>query len=175
MGVRRFCIYSISYGGFVGYRMADMYPDAVEKIVIVSSGIGCTEEQRTEHLRKINRDPLELLLPQNPQDLRTLVDLSLYRYNPFKWVPDLFLREFIDVSSIDLEHRSTCNDVHHVTMAIRAFKVFVVRFSAKLQVMCNEHRAEKSELVQYLLSGLGDTDLPVLTQVMARSSSWSYY
>lgn len=98
MGVGRFSVYAISYGGFVGYRMAEMYPDVVEKIVIVSSGIGCTELQKSEQLKKIGRDPLELLLPENPRDLRILMDLSLYRYNPFKWVPDFFLQEFINVS-----------------------------------------------------------------------------
>ncbi|PKI74282.1 hypothetical protein CRG98_005339 [Punica granatum] len=127
MGVGKFSVYAISYGGFVGYRMAKMYPDEVEKIIIVSSGIGCTEEQKSKQLRKIGRDPLELLLPNNPRDLRTLIDLSLYKYDPFKWVPDFFLREFIEV-------------------------------------MCNEHRTEKSELAEHLLSGSAEKDPSVLTQ-----------
>jgi pimeloyl-ACP methyl ester carboxylesterase len=43
MGVRRFAVVGVSYGGFVGYRMAAMYPDAVERVVLVSSGV-CLEE-----------------------------------------------------------------------------------------------------------------------------------
>ncbi|GJT69455.1 alpha/beta hydrolase fold-1, partial [Tanacetum coccineum] len=39
MRVDKFSVYAISYGGFVGYRMAEVYDDMVEKLVIVSSGI----------------------------------------------------------------------------------------------------------------------------------------
>ncbi|KAK4765540.1 hypothetical protein SAY86_026630 [Trapa natans] len=127
MGVERFSVYAISYGGYVGYRMAEKYPESVERIVIVSSGIGCSELQKKEQLKKIGRDPLEILLPWNPRDLRILMDLSMYKYNPFKWVPDFFLWEFIEV-------------------------------------MCNDRRVQKSELARHLITGLGDTDLPALTQ-----------
>uniref|UniRef100_A0A5B7C4T2 Putative monoacylglycerol lipase abhd6-B-like n=1 Tax=Davidia involucrata TaxID=16924 RepID=A0A5B7C4T2_DAVIN len=97
LGVERFSMYAISYGGFVAYRMAEIYPDSVEKVVIVSSGIGCTEEQKVKHMRKIGRNVLDLLLPEKPDDLRLLVNLSMYKRNPFEWVPDFFLREFINV------------------------------------------------------------------------------
>ncbi|KAA8541633.1 hypothetical protein F0562_022785 [Nyssa sinensis] len=77
--------------------MAGIYPDLVEKVVIVSSGIGCTEEQKGKHLRKIRRNVLELLLPEKTDDLRLLVNLSMYKYDPLKWVPDFILRQFMDV------------------------------------------------------------------------------
>ena len=38
-GVEKCTVYSISYGGWVGYFMAEMYPTIVEKNVIVSSGM----------------------------------------------------------------------------------------------------------------------------------------
>ncbi|KAF8011503.1 hypothetical protein BT93_J1954 [Corymbia citriodora subsp. variegata] len=96
LGVDKYSIYAISYGGFVGYRMAEIGGDGVEKVVIVSTGIGCTDEQKFEQLRKIGRNPLELLLPEKPQDLRVLVNLSIYKFNPFKLVPSFFLQQFID-------------------------------------------------------------------------------
>ncbi|XP_030526267.1 lipase 3 [Rhodamnia argentea] len=97
LGVDKYSIYAISYGGFVGYRMAEIGADGVEKVVIVSSGIACTDEQKFEQLRKIGRNPLEFLLPEKPQDLRVLVNLSIYKFNPLKWVPNFFLQQFIDV------------------------------------------------------------------------------
>ncbi|KAL3720799.1 hypothetical protein ACJRO7_005585 [Eucalyptus globulus] len=101
LGVDKYSIYAISYGGYVGYRMAEIGGDVVEKVVIVSTGIGCTDEQKFEQLRKIGRNPLELLLPEKPQDLRGLMNLSIYKFNPFKWVPDFFLQQFIDVMCND--------------------------------------------------------------------------
>ncbi|XP_030473490.2 uncharacterized protein LOC115691068 isoform X1 [Syzygium oleosum] len=97
LGVDKYSIYAISYGGFVGYRMAEVGGDKVEKLVIVSTGIGCTDEQKFEQLRKIGRNPLELLLPEKPQDLRVLMNLSIYKFNPFIWAPNFFLQQFIDV------------------------------------------------------------------------------
>lgn len=99
LGVTSCSMFAISYGGFVGYRMAEMYPEMVEKVVILSSGVGCTKEQKEQQLNKIGRDPVELLIPAKPEDLHVLVNLSIYKYNPFRWAPDYFLQEFIDVSS----------------------------------------------------------------------------
>ncbi|KAM3268656.1 2-hydroxy-6-oxononadienedioate/2-hydroxy-6-oxononatrienedioate hydrolase [Capsicum chacoense] len=99
LGVTSCSMFAISYGGFVGYRMAEMYPEMVEKVVILSSGVGCTKEQKEQQLNKIGRDPVELLIPAKPQDLHVLVNLSIYKYNPFRWAPDYFLQEFIDMIS----------------------------------------------------------------------------
>ncbi|XVF27055.1 hypothetical protein REPUB_Repub14bG0073500 [Reevesia pubescens] len=95
LGVDRFSVYAISYGGFVAYQMAEMCPDAVEKVVIMSSGILYTDDQRVEQLRKIGRHPSEILVPKNPDDLRLLVNLSMYKPNSLYWLPDFLLREFI--------------------------------------------------------------------------------
>ncbi|VVA20747.1 PREDICTED: 2-hydroxy-6-oxononadienedioate/2-hydroxy-6-oxononatrienedioate hydrolase [Prunus dulcis] len=43
-----FSVYDLSYGGLVAYRMAEMYPEMVEKVVIVSSGVVWTDEQKDE-------------------------------------------------------------------------------------------------------------------------------
>ncbi|KAJ8755936.1 hypothetical protein K2173_024481 [Erythroxylum novogranatense] len=98
LGVDRFSVYSISYGGYVAYEMAEMYPKEVEKVVIVSTGVGCSEEQKREQLKKIGRDPKELLLPATTSDLRQLVNLTVYKCNPIKWFPDIFLEQFMNVS-----------------------------------------------------------------------------
>ncbi|KAK9099518.1 hypothetical protein Syun_026563 [Stephania yunnanensis] len=100
VGVERVAaVFGVSYGGYVAYRMAEMYGEAVvEKVVVVSSGIGCTEEQRVEELRKfggIDR-VVEILVPENPKDLRMLMDLAFYR-PPLAPTPTFVLRDFINV------------------------------------------------------------------------------
>ncbi|BFG24160.1 hypothetical protein CerSpe_104340 [Prunus speciosa] len=81
-----FSVYDLSYGGLVAYQMAEMYPEMVEKVVIVSSGVVWTDEQKDE-LLSVNSDALEILLPKSPHDLRLLVNRSVYKYDAFKWVP----------------------------------------------------------------------------------------
>ncbi|CAI9280930.1 unnamed protein product [Lactuca saligna] len=95
LGVDRFSVYGISYGGFVVYRMAEMEEKMVEKVVIVSSGIVYTEEQKSEYLEKIGRNVVEILVPEKPEEIRTLCRLSMYKSDIGKWFPDFFLRGFI--------------------------------------------------------------------------------
>ncbi|XP_050231893.2 uncharacterized protein LOC126680758, partial [Mercurialis annua] len=129
LGVGTYSVYSISYGGYVAYRMAEMCgSDEMEKLVIVSSGVGWNDEDaKREKVRKIGRDPKELLVPDNPKDLRLLVKLAVYKGKPLRWIPDFILQEFINV-------------------------------------MGNNHRKEKIELVEYLLAKKPDSELAVLTQ-----------
>lgn len=95
LGVEKFSVYGISYGGFVVYRMAEMEEEMVEKVVIVSSGIVYTEEQKSEYLEKIGRNVVEILVPEKPEDIRTLCRLSMYKSDVSKWLPDFFLRGYI--------------------------------------------------------------------------------
>lgn len=97
LGVDLFSVYGISYGGFVVYRMAEMCPEKVEKVVIVSSGVVWNDLQKEELLRE-NSNALEILVAQSPQNLRLLVRRSIYKYDVFKWVPDYVLQKLIDVS-----------------------------------------------------------------------------
>lgn len=104
LGVERCSVYAISYGGYVGYRMAEIYPEMVEKMVIVSSGVGCTEDQKWEQLKNVGVDVVDLLLPEKPAGLRLLMQMTVHKSNPFKWAPDFILQEFINVSGFIAIH-----------------------------------------------------------------------
>ncbi|XP_016649360.1 PREDICTED: lipase 1-like isoform X1 [Prunus mume] len=98
LGVERFAVYSISYGGYVAYWLAEMYPELVEKVVVVSCGVGMTEEQKREQINKVGSNALNLLVPESAHDLRLLVNLTMHKPGPSKWVPDIFLHGFINVT-----------------------------------------------------------------------------
>ncbi|KAL6134716.1 hypothetical protein ACLB2K_066944 [Fragaria x ananassa] len=101
-GVERFGVYSISYGGFVAYWLAAMYPEAVGRLVIVSCGIGMTEEQKKDQLNKIGRSALKLLVPESAHDLRGLVNISMHKATPVKKqkleMAEYLLREKADLN-----------------------------------------------------------------------------
>lgn len=99
LGVGRCTVFGISYGGYVAYRMAHNWPELVERVAIASCGIGCTEEQKKKHLETFGQSLTEIILPETPKDLRRLLNLSIYKFDPCKWVPDFFLQHLIDVSS----------------------------------------------------------------------------
>ncbi|KAJ8646960.1 hypothetical protein MRB53_008708 [Persea americana] len=99
LGVERYSACGISYGGFVVYQMAEAYREEIETVVIMSSGICATEEQREEMLRREGRDVVEILMPESAEDLRVLVERSMYR--PPSWMPGFLLQDFIHVMYTD--------------------------------------------------------------------------
>ncbi|KAM7253505.1 hypothetical protein ACFE04_021659 [Oxalis oulophora] len=97
-GVDKYNVFGISYGGFVAYRMGEMYPNEVKKVVIVSSGVGCFEEKKGEQLKDIGVEKaLDIFVPKNAHDLRLLVKLSFNNDASFKWVPDFFFQGFVNM------------------------------------------------------------------------------
>ncbi|VVA95073.1 unnamed protein product [Arabis nemorensis] len=91
-------VYSISYGGFVAYRIAKIWPEMIDKLVIVSSGVGFTQQQKMTEMKKHGGDVSEILVPRIPRDLRLLVSVSMNTGLSFlDWIPDFILSQFIAV------------------------------------------------------------------------------
>ena len=97
-GVRRMRVAGLSYGGFVAYSMAAQFPEAVERVVIAAAGVCMEESDLEKGMFKVRNveEATVILLPQTPDKLRRLVQLSFYK--PAKILPSCFLKDFIDVS-----------------------------------------------------------------------------
>lgn len=100
LSVNKFSVVGISYGGYVTYRMAEIYQDEVEKVVIMSSGICYTDDQKKEQLKEIGRNVFDLVVPEKAQDMRLFMNLCIYKSSPFKLIPDFFLMGFVQVSCL---------------------------------------------------------------------------
>lgn len=73
-----------SYGGFVAYRMADMYPNAVRKVVISSSAVNMTAETDEAMVRRFKtKDVTEILQPGDVEGVRRMWVLAFRRQLPF--------------------------------------------------------------------------------------------
>ncbi|KAL6878417.1 hypothetical protein ACP4OV_012587 [Aristida adscensionis] len=101
IGVRRFPVVGVSYGGFVGYRMAAMYPQAVERVVLVSAGVCLEETDLAAGLFPVAaiQEAAELLIPRHPAAVRRLVKLTFVRPPPI--MPSYFLKDYIEVMGSD--------------------------------------------------------------------------
>ncbi|CAI0473225.1 unnamed protein product [Linum tenue] len=98
LGLERYSVVGLSYGGYVAYRMAEVDVAAVEKVVIISSGIHYTEEQKEEQMRRIGGEGIrDLLLPKKPGDVRKMIKLALYKSRRYNLAPDFVLQGFIKV------------------------------------------------------------------------------
>ncbi|PSS26571.1 Monoacylglycerol lipase [Actinidia chinensis var. chinensis] len=105
-GVRWMRVVGLSYGGFVAYSMAAQFPDAVERVVIAAAGVCMEESDLEKGMFKVRNveEAIVILLPQTPDKLRRLMQLSFYK--PIKIFPSCFLKDFIDVMCTEyLEER----------------------------------------------------------------------
>ncbi|XP_024960615.1 uncharacterized protein LOC112501171 [Cynara cardunculus var. scolymus] len=94
VGVNKYSVIGTSYGGFVAYRMAAMWPERVEKVVISSSGVNMRRRDNQELMKRANLETIEeLMLPETAGQLRTLLRLAVYNGG---YMPDFFLNDFID-------------------------------------------------------------------------------
>jgi len=95
LGVSRFHLAGISYGGFITYRLAHLYPEAVQKVIIISSGV-CMMPHDSHEIFQTNdwSTVTEVFLPQTPDNLRTLMKISMNR--PPGMIPSFILQDFID-------------------------------------------------------------------------------
>ncbi|KAI7733414.1 hypothetical protein M8C21_023280 [Ambrosia artemisiifolia] len=94
VGVSKYSVVGTSYGGFVAYRIAEMWPERVDKVVIASSGVNMKPKDNGELLKRAKVEKIEeLLLPETAAQLRTLMRLAASNRI---YVPDFFLNDFID-------------------------------------------------------------------------------
>ncbi|KAJ4899199.1 alpha/beta-Hydrolases superfamily protein [Raphanus sativus] len=77
IGIQKFNVVGTSYGGFVAYHMAKMWPRKVEKVVIASSGINMRKCDSESLLQRSNCECIEkVMLPSTATELRTLMGLA---------------------------------------------------------------------------------------------------
>ncbi|KAK8967156.1 hypothetical protein KSP40_PGU011866 [Platanthera guangdongensis] len=108
MGVRQFRgVVGVSYGGFVGYRIAAMFPWAVERVVLICAGVCLEEKDLREGMFVVNDlgEAASILLPQTPEMLRRLIRLSHCR--PPALLPTCFLSDYIHVMCRDYVDEKT--------------------------------------------------------------------
>ncbi|OEL16436.1 hypothetical protein BAE44_0022547 [Dichanthelium oligosanthes] len=100
LGVPRYDVAGISYGGFVAYRMAAAEArDAVGRVVVMTSGVAATPGEMREMAAREDRTVEEALLPKTAEGLRFLVRRSMHRPPP--WMPDFVLDDFIQLMCVD--------------------------------------------------------------------------
>ncbi|CAN1217139.1 hypothetical protein LINPERPRIM_LOCUS911 [Linum perenne] len=96
VGVKRYSVVGTSYGGFVAYHMARMWPERVEKVVVASSGVNMRKSDNEDLVKRGKVETIsDLMLPQTPSQLRALLDVAANRN--LRLVPGFVLRGFVQV------------------------------------------------------------------------------
>ncbi|KAG8375771.1 hypothetical protein BUALT_Bualt10G0134900 [Buddleja alternifolia] len=151
--ISRYSVVGTSYGGMVAYRIAKMWPERVEKVVIASSAVNLRRRDNEELLKKVKMEKIEdLMLPSDGRVLRKLFGLVLYR-TPY--LPDFILNDFMEVLIVWGEH----DRIFLLDKAIELKKLLGEK--AKLEVIKNsghvpqiEQAGQFNKIVNNFLHGL---------------------
>ncbi|KAI5669594.1 hypothetical protein M9H77_19447 [Catharanthus roseus] len=93
LGVNKYSVVGTSYGGFVAYNLALMFPERIQKLVIANSGINMRKEDHQELLKRANVEKVEdVMLPETSKQLKTLIKLAVYRST---YMPNFVLKDMI--------------------------------------------------------------------------------
>ncbi|KAG0555156.1 hypothetical protein M758_12G150500 [Ceratodon purpureus] len=90
-----------SYGGMVAFRMAEKFPEFVNKIVFSDSGVCMSPDNDEPLLKKHGMNHIsQMLVPEKVSDLKAGIDSAMYKA---PWLPDFVCRDILKV--LHEEHR----------------------------------------------------------------------
>ncbi|GLT30589.1 hypothetical protein SLA2020_053820 [Shorea laevis] len=92
LGVRRCTVVGLSYGGMVGFKMAEMYPDLVESMVVTCSAMALTQSISNAGLERIGFSSWsEYLVPNSVQGVKVLFQIACYE---LPWLPNCIFKDY---------------------------------------------------------------------------------
>lgn len=109
--MQRLSLVGLSYGGFVGYRMAVQNKEVVERVVLCCAGVCMEEKDLREGVFRVSdlEEAARILVPQTPKRLRELVGYTFFRPPPLGLLSSCFLKDFIDVRTLSNIHSHLLN------------------------------------------------------------------
>ncbi|GMP48164.1 hypothetical protein CsSME_00015616 [Camellia sinensis var. sinensis] len=104
VGVDKCTLVGLSYGGMVGFKMAKLYPDLVDAMVVSSTVIELTESITGECLDRLGFSSWsELLLPETVEGVKLLFSIGNHK---LPWLPDFLYRDFLEVMFINRKEKA---------------------------------------------------------------------
>ncbi|GMY05773.1 epoxide hydrolase 3-like [Fagus crenata] len=101
LGVERCTLVGFSYGGMVGFKMAEMYPDLVESMVFTGCVMALTKSISDAALKRIGlKSWSKFLLPDSVQGVKLLLTRAIYK---LPWIPNFvhkFTEELIEETNL---------------------------------------------------------------------------
>lgn len=95
LGVEKCTIVGLCYGGMVGFKLARIYPDLVESMVVSGTVIELTESITAASLAELGADSWsELLMPISVDGVKKALTVGTHK---LPWIPTFVFRQFLEV------------------------------------------------------------------------------
>ncbi|KAK7816045.1 uncharacterized protein LOC111999398 [Quercus suber] len=92
--VERCTLVGLSYGGMVGFKMAEMYPDLVESMVLTCSAMALTKSISDAALERIGfKSWSDYTLPDSVQGVKILFDIATFK---LPCIPNFVYKHYLE-------------------------------------------------------------------------------
>ncbi|KAM1002587.1 hypothetical protein ACFX13_003051 [Malus domestica] len=106
LGVERCTLVGLSYGGMVGFKMAELYPNLVESMVVTCSVMALTRSITNASLERLGfKCWSDYLLPDSVKGVRNIFEIATYK---FPHLPDWICKHYLEVM---FEHREEMEEL----------------------------------------------------------------
>ncbi|XP_021748425.1 monoacylglycerol lipase ABHD6-like [Chenopodium quinoa] len=159
LGVEEKCVVvGFSYGGFVGFQMAQHYPNLVGSLVVSGSVDALTESISSGCLERIGfASWTDFLMPDNAQGAKVLLDIGSY---DLPWMPDFFYKHYCQIMFSNRKERVELLEA----LVVKDEDAHNHQFQQRIHLLCgSEDKVFNMEVVNSLKKKLGSkTELQVI-------------
>ncbi|KAK9284462.1 hypothetical protein L1049_023635 [Liquidambar formosana] len=151
LGVERCTVVGFSYGGMVAFKLAEMYPNLVEAMVVSGSILAMTDSISGATLERLGfSSSAELLLPNSVKGLKALLSVAAHKK---LWFPDRLHKDFLEVMFNNRKERGELLE----GLVISNKDPTIPNFPQKIHLLWGENdQIFKVELAHNMKEQLGD-------------------
>ncbi|KAF3441076.1 hypothetical protein FNV43_RR19362 [Rhamnella rubrinervis] len=151
LGVERYTVVGFSYGGMVAFKLAELYPDLVEAMVISGSILAMTCSVSDTTMERLGfSSSSELLLPTSVKGLKALLSVAAYKK---LWFPDRLHKDYLEVMFTNRKERSELLEA----LVVGDKDPTIPIFPQRIHLLWGENdEIFKHELAQKMKEQLGD-------------------
>ncbi|KAG6773925.1 hypothetical protein POTOM_021269 [Populus tomentosa] len=151
-GIEKCIVVGFSYGGMVAFKMAELYPDLVQAMVISGSILAMTDSISEATLSELGyKSSSELLLPNSVKGLKTLLSVATYKK---LWFPNKLHKDYLEVMFTNRKERAELLE----GLVINNKDPTIPRFVQKIHLLWGENdQIFNLGLAQNMKGQLGET------------------
>ncbi|CAK7339578.1 unnamed protein product [Dovyalis caffra] len=151
LGVEKCILVGFSYGGMVSFKMAELYPDLVEAMVISGSILAMTDSISETTISELGfKSSSDLLLPNSVDGLKALLSVATYKK---LWFPNRLHKDYLEVMFTNRKERAELLE----GLVINNKDTTIPTFVQKVHLLWGENdQIFKLELAQNMKEQLGE-------------------
>ncbi|RZB60990.1 Epoxide hydrolase 3 isoform B [Glycine soja] len=133
LGVEKCIVVGYSYGGMVAFKMAEMYPEVVEALVITGSILAMTDSISATSLQELGfSSSSELLLPTSVKGLKALLTVASHKK---QWYPNRLLKDYLEVMITNRKERGELLEA----LVVSDKDIIIPNFSQRIHLLWGEN------------------------------------